>query len=311
MEPLSVKILRNIGLRPYGTVPQDPNVFKPGWLAERLGVDVKTVKSHLATMEKTGFIRFYQVYPNFQHLGIEDSAWLFRSSDEDRKAELIRAVEPIEGLVEVHNFIGPQLCVDLSYSSAGDLAKKLQRLQQLTDDPSPVRFYERHMPKVDRQLSKLDWQVLKALRYRARRPLKEAAEEIDVNLRTFRRRFERMAREGSLFIIPAVDPSKASGLVLFELLVYTNPDANSSTIQRVLKITDDHYVYHYVPSSQGLGNFDILAFAETTGDVEALRQQARYVPGVAKVEALIFSGWNEYTQWLDKAIDQAIEQSPT
>lgn len=292
-------------------MPQDPNVFKPGWLAERLGVDVKTVKSHLATMEKTGFIRFYQVYPNFQHLGIEDSAWLFRSSDEDRKAELIRAVEPIEGLVEVHNFIGPQLCVDLSYSSAGDLAKKLQRLQQLTDDPSPVRFYERHMPKVDRQLSKLDWQVLKALRYRARRPLKEAAEEIDVNLRTFRRRFERMAREGSLFIIPAVDPSKASGLVLFELLVYTNPDANSSTIQRVLKITDDHYVYHYVPSSQGLGNFDILAFAETTGDVEALRQQARYVPGVAKVEALIFSGWNEYTQWLDKAIDQAIEQSPT
>ncbi len=166
------------------------------------------------------------------------------------------------------------------------------------------------MPKVNRQLSRLDWQVLRALRYRARRPLKEAAEDTGVNAKTFRRRFERMAREGSLFVVPALDPSKATGLVLFELLIYTNPDANSSTIQRALKITDNHYVYHYVPSSPRLGNFDILAFAEKTGDVEALRQQVRYVPGVARVEALIFGGWNEYTQWLDKAIDRAIEQSP-
>ncbi len=309
MEPLSVRILRNIGLRPYGTVPQDPNVFKPGWLAERLGVDLKTVKAHLRTMEKTGFIRFYQVYPNFHHLGIEASAWLFRSSDEDRKAELIKGIEPIEGLVEVHNFIGPQLCVDLSYRSTNDLAEKLLRLQQLTSDASPLRFYDRHMPKVGRQLSKLDWQVLKALRYQARRPLKEAAQEVGVNLRTFRRRFERMAQEGSLFIVPALDPSKASGLILFELLVYTNPDANASTIQRILKIMDEHYVYHYVPSSPGLGNFDILGFAETTGEVEELRLQGRYVPGVAKVEALVFSGWNEYTQWLDVAMDRAIEQS--
>ncbi len=43
MKPLNVKILRSIGLRPYGIFPQDPNVFKATYLATRLGVDLKTV----------------------------------------------------------------------------------------------------------------------------------------------------------------------------------------------------------------------------------------------------------------------------
>lgn len=311
MKPLYIKILRSIGLRAYGIFPQDPNVFKPTYLATRLGVDPKTVKAHLAGMEKTGFIRFYQVYPNFRHLGIEASAYLFQSRDEDRRAELIQGIELVEGIVEVHNFLGPPLCVDLSYSSVSDLDKKLRRLCELTGDSTPVQFYERFMPEVRRPLSRLDWRILKALRHRARRPLREAAAEIGVNLKTVRRRFERMAQEGSFFITPALDPSKAPGLAMFELLVYTTPDADRSTIQRVLSVTDDHYVYHYVPSMQRLGNFDVLAFAETTGEIEQLRQQVRYIPGVAKVDALVFRGWNEYTKWMDSAIDLKIEQSPT
>lgn len=159
MEPLYLKILRNIGLKPYGNFPQDPNVFKPTHLAKRIGVNPKTVKAHLARMEKIGFIRFYQVYPNFRHLGIEGSAYLFRIDDEDRKVRLIQEVEPIEGLLEVHDFIGPELCVDLYYRSVPDLDRKLRRLCQLTGDNSPVRFYERHMPEVSRPLSKLDWRI--------------------------------------------------------------------------------------------------------------------------------------------------------
>ncbi len=156
MEPLYLKILRNVGLRPYGIFPQDPNVFKPTYLAKRIGVDPKTVKAHLAGMEKIGFIRFYQVYPNFRHLGIEGSAYLFRSDDEDRKVRLIQEAESIEGLLEVHNFIGSELCVDLSYSSVSDLDRRLRRLCELTGDNSPIQFYERNMPEVSRPLSKLD-----------------------------------------------------------------------------------------------------------------------------------------------------------
>src|SRR3990170_3117538 len=67
MDSLDLKIVREMGFRPYGNRPQDPEAFKPSYLAKRTGVEPETVKARLARMEETGFIRFYQVYPNFRH----------------------------------------------------------------------------------------------------------------------------------------------------------------------------------------------------------------------------------------------------
>ena len=306
MDPLDVKIIRTMGLRPYGQRPQDVEHLKPSYIARRLGVEPETVKARLARMEEGGFIRFYQVYPNFRHLGIEASAYLFRVPDDDRKADAIRRVEPVEGLLEIHNFLGPEMCVDLSYRTPFDLSKKLRLLADMTGDAAPDRFYDRHMPATERQLSVLDWRIIKSLRYRARRPLAEVAAEIGVSTKTVRRHFERMAREGSLFIVPAVDPGKATGIVLYELLFYASPGADTSTPGRILAGCEDRYIYHYVPASQALGNFDVLLYAESTGEIEEMRRRGREVPGVAKVLPLVFRGWNEYTDWIDAAIDERL-----
>ncbi len=307
MDSLDLKIVREMGFRPYGTRPQDPDSLKASHLARRTGVEPETVKARLARMEESGFIRFYQVYPNLRHLGLEGSAYLFRVPDDDRKAEAIQKVEPIDGLVEIHNFLGPEMCVDLSYRGPHDLSRKLRLLSEFTGDAAPDRFYDRHMPSVKRELTPLDWRILKALRYRGRRPLAEVADEAGTSVRTARRRFARMAKEGRFFVVPAIDPGKAPGVLLFELLFYLTPEAGGPTVQEILRAFDERYVYHYVPSSKALGNFDVLLYAESAGEVEEMRQRARTVPGVAKVAALVFRGWREYTEWIDAAIDERLQ----
>lgn len=304
-----MKIIRMMGLRPYGHRPQDVDHLKPSYIAKRLGIDPETVKARLARMEEAGFIRFFQVYPNFRHLGIEASAYLFQVPDDDRKADAIRRAEPIDGLVEIHNFLGAELCVDLAYPTPRDLSRKLSLLSDFTGDAAPSCFYERHMPLVQRALTPLDWRIMKALRYRARRPLSEVADEVGVSVKTVRRRFNRMAGEGSLFIVPAVDPSRASGILLYELLFYTTPDADASTLRRILDACEDRYIYHYVPSSQALGNFDVLLYADSTGEIEDMRSRGRNLPGIAKVVPLVFRGWAEYTDWIDAALDARLESS--
>lgn len=306
MDSLDLRIVREMGFRPYGARPQNPEVFKPSYLAKRTGVEPETVKARLARMEESGFIRFYQVYPNFRHLGLQGSAYLFRVPDDDRKAEAIQKVEPIEGLVEIHNFLGPEMCVDLSHRGPEDLSRKLRLLAEFTGDAAPTRFYERHMPAVGRTLTPLDWRILKALRYKGRRSLAEVADEVGVSVRTVRRRHDRMAAEGSFFVVPAIDPGKAPGVLLYELLIHLNPDAAESVPGQVLRMFDERYVYHYVPSSKALGNFDVLLFAESAGEIEDARQKARAVPGVAKVTALVFRGWREYTDWIDGAIKERV-----
>ena len=296
-----------MGIRPYGPRPQNPGTLRPSFLAKRLGVEPETVKAHLARLEAAGFVRFYQVYPNFGHLGLRSSAYLFLVPDDDRKAQAIERAKHIDGLVEVHNFLGAEMCVEVTYRAEHDLSKKLHLLEDFTGDGNPLRFYDRDMPTVRRSLGPLDWRILKALRYRARRLLAEVADEVDASVRTIRRRFDRMLKEGSMFIVPAVDPSKAPGTVLFELLFYTTPDADASTLQRVLRTYEDRYLYHHTPASAALGNFDVLLAAGTTGEIEELRQRGRLIPGIAKVVALVFRGWSEYTDWIDASIDEHLK----
>lgn len=206
--------------------------------------------------------------------------------------------------MEIHDLIGEAACVDMAYRSAHELASKLRLVAEFTGDAAPIRFYERAMPRVDRTLTALDWRILRALRGRARRPLAEVADELGVTLKTVRRHYDRMAQEGSFFVVPMLDPGAARGLVLFELLVYTGADAAASTSKDVLAALEDHYVYHYVPASRSLGNFDVLLFADSMGAVETLRQRTRALPGVARVDALVFQGWRDYSGWLDARIEE-------
>ena len=306
MDAVDIKILRVMGLRPYGKYPQDMKVFKPSYIAKKIGVEPKTVKNRIKQLETAGLICFYQIYPNFKHLDVNGSGYLFKVKDEGQKTKTIKNIEMVNELSEVHNFLGKELCVDLSYHTPHDLEKKLGLLSEFTGDTNPICFYHRHMPPVNKNLSLLDWRILKALRYNALQSLSNISTQLKISLKTAKRRIDRMAKEGSFFIVPALDPSKAVGLLLFELLVYTNNDADNLTIQKILETTQDNYVYHYIPASKALGNFDMILFVDSVGKIEKLREAVGKIEGVAKADALILQGWFDFTGWIDSAIDQKI-----
>lgn len=293
-----------MGVRPYGPKPPDPESLKVARIAKAIGVEPETVRARLEKMEETGFLRCYQVYPNLRHLGLMGSAYLFRVADDDKKAAAIAKAELVDGLAEVHNFLGAEMCLDLAFRSPAELSRKLKLLGEITGDKAPERFYDREMPQVVRPLTRLDWQILKALRNRARRPLGEVANEVGVSVKTVRRRHGQMARDGSFFAVPAVDASRAPGVIMYELLFYTSPGATRAAVPKILELLRDRYLYHYVPASESLGNFDVLLAAPSAGEIEEMRQAGGRIPGVVKVSALVFRGWAEHSAWLDAAIDE-------
>ncbi|HLC78797.1 MAG TPA: hypothetical protein VJG83_00065 [archaeon] len=306
MDATDIGILRIMGLRPYGQVPKDMNSFKASFIAKKIGVEPKTAKARIRQMEKAGFIRFYQIYPNFAHLNMSGSGYLFNVKDEDRKQEIIKRIGMVDELFEIHDFMGKELCVDLGFHTNHDLDKKIGLLREFTGDPKPICFYHRHMPTVNRKLSITDWRIIKALRHNALEPLGKISKKLNITLKTAKRRADRMAGEGSFFIVPALDPSKARGLMLFELLVYTNPKADSKTIRQILEATKDNYVYHYIPASTKLGNFDMILFTDSTGKIQELKQKIDRIQGVSRTRALILQGWFDYTDWIDSTIDHQI-----
>ncbi|HLE47025.1 MAG TPA: Lrp/AsnC family transcriptional regulator [Candidatus Thermoplasmatota archaeon] len=303
MDALDVRIIRAMGIRPYDRRAKPPEALKPSNIAGAVDASVVTVKERIARMEDVGVIAGYQIFPNLRHLDLGARGYFLRIRTEDGKRNAVDAMAGLAGLIELHDFLGDGVCADFAFQGPDELAEKLAFLSEKSGDASPRRFYDRHMPVVKRRLSALDWRILRALRGRARRPLAEVAEAVGVSGRTVKRRYAMMAREGSFFVVPLLNPAKAEGLILFELLFYLRDPASTATTNAILRAFDEHRVYTYRPASPELGTLDMLLFAKSSEEVERLRRQGGAIPGVAKAEAWLFQGFFDHSAWIDDAID--------
>jgi DNA-binding Lrp family transcriptional regulator len=224
MDALDVRILRTMGTVPYGPHPKDPDAFKTSRIARRVDTTPRTVRSRRRAMEENGVIAGYQVLPNLAHLGLTAEGHFFDVVDHADKDEAIDAALELPRMLAVHEFMGEGVCFEFAFADPDERTETVETLSTLTGDPDPNRFYDGVMPEVDRDLTNLDWRILASLRWEATKRLREVAEEVGVSRRTVKRHYDRMAQEGSFVPVTLMNPSRATGLLLFELLFFLEPD---------------------------------------------------------------------------------------
>ncbi len=314
MDAIDVGILRAMGVRPYERTPKPLDALQPARIARVTGTSVNTVKDRIARMSELGIIAGYQAVPNLRHLGLQGEAYHLRFASDAAKDQAMPRILAVDGLLELHDFLGRGACADFAFKDTAALKRILAALSAGSQDGAPRHFYNREMPKVTRSLTALDWRIVQALRADPRATPADLAPTVGVSTRTVKRHLTRMAAEGSLFLVPMLDPSKADGLFLFELLVYLREGTGPRPMAALRTAFHDEHVYAYVPASAELGNFDLLLFARTSAEVEALRRRAEQVEGVVRAEAWLFRAFLGFPTWLDAAIEQAahrVETPPT
>lgn len=307
MDARDVHILRAMGTVPYGPHPKDPDAFKASTIARSVGTTAKTVRTRIRAMEESGVLRGYQAVPNLAHLELTAEGHFFVAADEAAKDDATKAALDLPRVMTIHDFLGEGICFEFAFVDQDERAGTLETLSDLTGDPHPKRFYDGVMPEVGRQLTNLDWRILASLRWDATKRLREVAKEVGVTRRTVKRRYDRMAQEGSFVTIALVDPGQAAGLLLFELLFFLEPGRDRSTAESILEVYGDHYLYSYVPASPELGHFDILLFARTAAEVAELRRRGEELSGVKRVEAWFYRRFEDHSDWLDDAITERLE----
>lgn len=307
MDALDVRILRQMDLLPYGSQPRDPSVFKPTVIARRLDTTRDTVKARIEGMEEDGVLLGYQVFPNLDHLDLRSGAYLADVEETDRTEAVVDALAELDRVLVLHEYLDDAVCVEYAFRDEAEREATLEAIRERTGDPEPRRFYDGVMPDVDRELTNLDWRILASLRGEATKPLREVAADVGVTRKTVKRRYDRMAAEGSFVTVPLLDPSQAPGLILFELMFFAEPDTEREVANDVLDAYEEHRVFHYVPATERLGNFNILCFAKTPARIEELRTQGEALAGVDRVEAGLFSRFVDRQGWLDDEIEARIE----
>ena len=308
MDAVDVRILRATGILPFLYGARGPDALKPARIARRLNISLKTTKQRLRRLEDKGVIAGYQIYPNLHHLGLQWRSYFFRVPKE-RKEDLKPSLDSVEGVVAVFDFFGPDLCVDLYFRDEAELQRRLRLLSELLGGFLAVEWYENRMPPVAGALSNLDWRIVKALRMRARRSPEELARELGVTAKTIRRRLDRMVKEGSVDVVPLIDPTRMEGVFPFALLFRLYPERAQAAIRLIERAFDESYLSAWVPPSSEAGNFITMLVARSTGDLEAMRQRAAEIEGVESVEALLPADMRDYPGWIDEAIERKIQET--
>jgi len=306
VDDLDFKIFKAVGFLPFGPSAGDLSRLNPWVIAKKVGADGATVKLRLDKMKQGGFIHYFQIYPNFRLLGLTGAAYEFDLPDVLEKSAVIEKCALVDGVLEIHNFIGPTICIDFAYADGHEEARQLGLFRQLTGCTAPEKFYERDMPPVDIELSNADWRIIKALRYNAFKPLSEVARETGLSPKTVRRRFERMTSHGAVIIVPVVNPADIPNTITHTLLLYPTPAQREAAVTRAL---EEMGPATFLSRTTAPGNAMLCLAARTLAETEENLIKARRIPGMKDAKLLVLREVREYTQWLDSAIEKMISET--
>lgn len=306
MDSLDLRIFRSLGFVPYGPDSGDISRLSPWVIAKKIGADGNTVKLRLRNMRKSGFISYFQIYPNFRLLGIDGAAYLFEVADIAKKKEVIERLSLVDGVTEIHNFIGSQICVDFTFTAHRDEIRRLALLSRLTGCESPEKYYERTMPVTHVELSNTDWRIIKALRYDAFKPLTTVAKELGVTAKTVRRRFGKMSANGAIIVVPVVNPAHIVNTITYTMLVYAWPEKWENAMREIMRIFEQTYFLRRLSPPE---NAAIHASARTLAETEDNLIRVRAIDGVREARLLVLREIREYTEWLDSVIERRIEET--
>lgn len=189
-----------------------------------------------------------------------------------------------------------------AHRTDADLARKLELIRALSGGAEVARFYDVEYPSTPRPLQRIDWRIIQSLQGGALRPKLEVARELRVSVRTVKRRFDRMAADGSVYVVPTIDPAKVPGLLLFEFVFEFREGATPGTIPGIQRALQDRLVC----VDGGFGTvgpcFGAGLYANKIGEVEELRRRAAAIPGVKRVRALLLARSVERFGWIDEMI---------
>lgn len=278
----------------------------PKEIARKLGLDEKTVRSRTKKMEREGFIQYYQAIPNPFLFGLP-FAYLcyFQEPDLLAKQRALQKLRETDGLIDIGEFIGERFGVTVAASSEVDALKRIQRLARIIGISHFQILPLQRFSAPEIKLDKLDWQLVRALRYGALRPTQEVASELGITYRMTDYRITKLLESKTLFVRAMINASDPRGVLFYSL----NLSVEESLKRRITRELSEAYRERLFSVVTSLGPDVILnLFTSSIGEVEDNLLKVLSLPGIRTGSLAIFKNLVEPSRpnWIDKIIEEKI-----
>jgi DNA-binding Lrp family transcriptional regulator len=280
--------------------------ISPTEISRQLGQPERTVRLRIKRMEEEGFIKFYQAIPNFNLFNLNLSMHGFEAGDIDSKHNILERFRNVPRVVEMIDFLGPIFAATLAGETGPQSEQYATKLQKEFGFKSTVKLSDSRTPPPSIVPSKLDWQILSALRYDALRSSAEIAKSIPISKRMVEYRISKMLDAKAFFVKAMIDVRKQRGIVFYVLTLLTDP-AEKSTVLEGLKLLHGENLWTlFVPKDD---MFIANLFAFSTGEPEDSLVRTLKLKGVRHGELSILREWldPDRPSWIDKLIQERID----
>lgn len=298
MDAVDFDIVRTMGLRPFSVYPPRAGGLKPGDIAKQLGLRVGLVRERVGKLESAGVLKQYRVFPNLGLFGLRSAAHHFKIPQETKR-RLLPNILKVDGVEGFWDYVGDDVLVLMAFPSDADRRRRLDLVGTLLGvAPEPYNTYWCTYPRVTREPSRLDWQILVALLDDARRPMADLASDLRVTPKTVRQRVRRMRADGILDEHVHIELTQAPGVMVFGLAFSFAQGHAGRVVPRVLKAFEDRTLASWKQPEATATGVDIDVYALSMAEVRAMEEKARGIDGVDETTTLVLRGSMYSDAWL-------------
>ena len=275
-------------------------------IADKIGVDEETVRRRVKRARESGFLKGWKLFLNPHLIGLESTGMQLEIDDEERKADVIRQVEQVDGVVILIDFHGRALRIILYYEGEEDLGRKIRQINSICGSDRQTRW-QGGFPALDLKMKRTDWEIVKAFRSDPRRSPSEVADEIRISTRTVKRRLTAMTESNSIFMLPELDYDKSLGVACDFLIVCPN-ETKRSEVNKLMRAKLERVVF----SLTEVKGFSIFALiCPNLSESEEVHRWLKGLDGVSEVRVDIMRENILVDRWLDEEIERQLAESYT
>ena len=213
MDELDVKILRSL-ISESVIAPSNIQLTSSlREIARKLNSDDMTIWKRFRKLQDAGYMSVWRLVVNPTMFGYMALDVRVEVQPESAKAEMIRKLGLVHGVIRIAEFYGPGLQILLLYNSEESRSRTIELISRITNTEKMRQFRHSLPMSLTKRLTETDMAIIHALTMDARKPYVTVAKELGFSSRTVKSRIDKLRSERTLFAVPELKMGDIPGLI--------------------------------------------------------------------------------------------------
>ena len=244
MDELDVKILRSL-ISESVIAPSNIQLTSSlREIARKLNSDDMTIWKRFKKLQDAGYMSVWRLVVNPTMFGYMALDVRVEVQPESAKAEMIRRLGLVHGVIRIAEFYGPGLQILLLYNSEESRSRTIELISRITNTEKMRQFRHSLPMSLTKRLTETDMAIIHALTMDARKPYVTVAKELGFSSRTVKSRIDKLRSERTLFAVPELKMGDIPGLIPVVIYYsYVEGDVKDSVDRAMVSHFDASYLW--------------------------------------------------------------------